>query len=59
MNTDVLELKPYTEVMAAAIAQLEDAADIATANSFTMDGWWNGLTHTNEDLSKIAHSFAA
>ena len=59
LNTDVLELKPYTEVMAAAIAQLEEAASIATANSFTMDGWWNGLTHTNEDLAKIAHSFAA
>ncbi len=59
LNTDVLELKPYTEVMAVAIAQLEEAASIASANSFTMDGWWNGLTHTNEDLAKIAHSFAA
>ena len=59
LNTDVLELKPYTEVAAAAVGMLEEAASIATANSFTMDSWWNGITHSNEDIAKIAHSFAA
>ncbi|MEE2876585.1 MAG: hypothetical protein VX822_02210 [Candidatus Neomarinimicrobiota bacterium] len=59
LNTDQLELKPYTEVMAAAISQLEEAASIADANSFTMESWWSGLDHTNEDVSKLAHSFAA
>jgi len=59
LATDVLELKPYSEVMAAAISQLEAAAALADANSFTMDGWWNGITQTNEDVSKLAHSFIA
>ena len=59
LATDVLELKPYSEVMAAAISQLEAAAALADANSFTMDGWWNGITQTNEDISKLAHSFIA
>ena len=59
LNTDVLELKPYTEVAAAAVGMLEEAARIASANSFTLDSWWNGITHSNEDIAKIAHSFAA
>ena len=59
LAVDVLELKPYAEVMAAAITQLEAAAALADANSFTMDGWWNGITQTNEDVSKLAHSFIA
>ena len=59
LATDVLELKPYSEVMDAAISQLEAAAALADANSFTMDGWWNGITQTNEDVSKLAHSFIA
>ena len=59
LNTDILEMKPYTEVMAAAISQLEEAAALADANSFTMDGWWYGLNLTNEDISKLAHSFIA
>ncbi len=59
LAVDVLELKPYSEVMAAAISQLEAAAALADANSFTMDGWWNGITQTNEDISKLAHSFIA
>ena len=59
LAVDQLELKPYTEVMAAAISQLEAAAALASANSFTMDGWWNGITQTNEDIAKLAHSFIA
>ena len=59
LAVDQLELKPYTEVMAAAISQLEEAAALASANSFTMDGWWNGITQTNEDIAKLAHSFIA
>ncbi len=59
LDTDVLEMKPYGDVMTAAIAQLTEAASLADANTFTIDNWFNGLTLTNEDVSKIAHSFIA
>jgi len=54
-------LVPYPEVIAAAVAQLEAAAAVASANSFTIPstGWINGVTLTNQELAQLAHSFAA
>ncbi len=57
-----LTLKPYPEVMAFALQKLEDSIAIANANSFAIpaaDDWIFGLTVTNEDLARLAHSFMA
>ena len=63
-NSDLttLELKPYPEVMEFALEKLEEAIAIANSNSFTIpaeDDWIFGLTVTNEDLTRLAHSFMA
>ncbi len=63
-NSDltVLELKPYPEVMDFALQKMEEAIAIANSNSFTIsaeDDWIFGLTVTNEDLARLAHSFMA
>lgn len=63
-NTDLLTteftLVPYTEVMAAAIQQLQSAIQIFNANTFTLPGdWINGRAYTNAGLSQLAHSFIA
>jgi hypothetical protein len=56
----VPELRPYPEVIAAAISQMEEAIEIADANTFTLGpDWVNGVTLTNQDLSKLGHSFIA
>ena len=57
-----LALKPYPEVMAFALQKLEASIEIAQANEFTIpaaDDWIFGLTVTNEDLERLAHSFMA
>ncbi len=60
LNNDVVELKPYNEIMAAAISMLEEVVAISNTNSFEIpDTWVNGLTLTNEDLAKLAHSYIA
>jgi hypothetical protein len=41
-DPEKLELKPYGEVMKAALAQLDSAADIAAANDFQIPGTWFG-----------------
>jgi hypothetical protein len=60
VNIDVLELKPYQEVGAAAIKQLEEAIALLEANSFeTPESWVNGVIMTNLELAEVAHSYAA
>lgn len=60
LETDVLEMKPYSEVMEAAISELEAAIAICNANSFTLpDTWINGLALTNVELGQLAHSYIA
>jgi hypothetical protein len=60
VNKDVLELKPYTEVMAAAIKQLEEAIALCQANNFTLpSSWINGLPLTSVELAQVANSFIA
>ncbi|MFQ5617284.1 MAG: hypothetical protein ACE5GO_12600, partial [Anaerolineales bacterium] len=61
LETDVLELQSYQQVMDAAIAALEEAANLMeTGPAFTLeDDWINGLTPDNLELAKITHSFIA
>lgn len=59
-EVDVLEAKPYHEVMAAALDMLDDAIALAKANSFTIPETWMGnSTFDNEKLAQLAHSFKA
>lgn len=60
LETDVLELKPYPDVAAAAYAELQEAIDIAGANSFTIPNeWFDGNPMTNTQLARFAHSLLA
>ncbi|MGH7528869.1 MAG: hypothetical protein ACREMN_00655 [Gemmatimonadales bacterium] len=62
IETDVLALKPYTEVYALAVAELEDAIAIATAPgvSFTLPAtWFDNNALTNQQLAQLAHSYLA
>ncbi|MEP6492411.1 MAG: hypothetical protein ABJF01_07030 [bacterium] len=52
---------PYPEVMAAAINMLKVSIAISDTSTFTLPsvGWIPGLTYTNKDLSRLAHTFIA
>lgn len=52
---------PYPEVMAAAIGMLKQSIAISDTSTFTLPnaGWIPGLTYTNKDLSRLAHTFIA
>ncbi|MEO7083815.1 MAG: hypothetical protein ABI442_20200 [Gemmatimonadaceae bacterium] len=52
---------PYKDVMAAAITMLNASIAISDTSTFTIPdvGWIPGLTYTNKDLSKLAHTFIA
>ena len=53
-------MKPYPEVMDAAIKMLDDAAAGAAANAFTLpNNWINEQTINNQELARIAKSFSA
>lgn len=56
-----LEFRPYPEVIDAAVASMEEAAAIASANDFTIPGEWLRLTggFSSGRLARIAHSMAA
>jgi starch-binding outer membrane protein, SusD/RagB family len=56
-----LEFQPYTEVIRAAVDAMEEAAQIALANEFTIPATWLRLTGTfdNQRLARLARSFAA
>lgn len=61
LSTAKIELVTFTVVRDAAIAQLTEAAALATANTFTVPstGWINGLALTNLDLVRIANHYRA
>jgi hypothetical protein len=60
LETDELMLTPYTDVMAAAVAEFEEAIAIADATTFTLpDTWIRGLPLTSTELSQLAHSYLA
>ncbi len=57
-----LPLRPYADVMAAAVSQMEEAIATATANAFSIsasDDWVFGLDVDNTALVALGHSFIA
>lgn len=61
-NTPVeqLVLTSPEEVLAKSIIKLDECIALCEQNTFTFDdGWLNGITFTNEDLGKLANSYAA
>ena len=55
-----LPLEPYTAVMSAAVAQLEEAISLASGASFTLpDSWIQGETVDAARLARLAHSYIA
>lgn len=62
-DTDLENLpdySPYPEVQAAALEKLDEAITLIETTDFTLpDTWVNGVTITNEELARIAHSYAA
>lgn len=61
-NTDYenLEVTDYSVSIDLAISQLEKAIEVFDNNEFTLPSdWINGNAFTNEDMSKLAHSFIA
>ena len=57
-----LPLVPYTDIMAAAIAQMDEAIAIASTNEFTVtadEDWVFGLDVTSADMVQLANSFKA
>ena len=60
LETDVLTLKPYPDVYAAAMAEFQEAINLANANSFTIPNeWFDGNPMTNTQLARFAHSLMA
>lgn len=60
-DTDVenVSFAPYSELMAAAIASLEEGIALANANTFTTEDTWMSGTHTNTELAQLMHSYIA
>lgn len=55
-----LEFKPWNEVIEEAIADLDKAIEIASANSFDLPtGTLNGMTVDNNYVARLASSYAA
>jgi hypothetical protein len=60
LETDILELKPYPDVAAAAVAELEEAISIASGASFTLPNeWFDGNPMTSAQLARFANSYIA
>lgn len=55
------ELRPYGEVMNAALGYLDQAIQIAENNDFTLpeSPWIKGAERDSDELARIAHSYAA
>lgn len=58
-DPDTYVTRPWQEVQAAAIDNLERAADIADANSFQVPEGWFSAPLSNQQLSQLAHTYAA
>ena len=61
-NMDPTDYRPYTEVLNAALRQLDAAIAVAQANTFRIPGditWVNGVPITDQDLIRLANSYAA
>lgn len=54
------ELKPYNEVMQAALGYMNEALQIANNNSFQLpNGWINGRPLSSDRMSRLIHSYMA
>ncbi|ALJ03807.1 hypothetical protein APS56_00965 [Pseudalgibacter alginicilyticus] len=61
-NTDyaTLEVTDYKAAIVLAVSQLEKAINVFDNNEFVLPSEWiNGNEFTNQDMSKLAHSFIA
>ena len=62
-NTDLAALKccqPAVDLRDAALAKFDEAIALATANSFTADGFFGpGKTYSNVQVARIANTMAA
>ncbi len=59
-DLESLELSDRAEVRDAALARIDEAIAIASANTFTTpSGWTNGISFSNEEFAQLANSFAA
>ena len=61
-NTDyaTLEVTDFNTSIELAVQQLQNAIEVFDTNDFIMPSdWINGNAFTNEDMSKLAHSFIA
>lgn len=57
---ETLEPVPYQDVMAFAISKLQEAAQIAASNSFSLPvGWINGNAMSSARLARVANSYMA
>jgi hypothetical protein len=54
-----LPLVSYKVLRDTAIGELRAAIDLARKNTFQIDGWIPGLTMSNADLARLAHSWIA
>jgi starch-binding outer membrane protein, SusD/RagB family len=59
VDLGALELKPYNEVMTAALKYLDDAIAIAQQNTFTVPAVWMSRQTTSNELVGIAHAYKA
>lgn len=60
LATTEFQLTDYGEVMTAAIEMLDEAASIASSNTFTLpDNWIGGQALTSAQLAQVAKSYSA
>ncbi len=62
LEADVLELKPYPDVFAAAVKYVKEAIALATAPGVSFripDAWFDGNPMTNTELAQFAYSWLA
>jgi hypothetical protein len=59
MTVDDVELRPYPEVLQAALGYFDRAIQEATGNSFTVPDIWMGENTTSAELIRLAHSYKA
>ncbi|MFY0593913.1 RagB/SusD family nutrient uptake outer membrane protein [Roseivirga sp.] len=59
IDLGTLELSPYTDVVAAAITKLTEAAAIFDGDASTTHSAINGLNYDNVEAARFARSFAA
>jgi hypothetical protein len=59
-NTTEFQVKPYTEIFAVGMQQLDQAKAIAQQNTFSMDvSWIFGQTTSNTQLVRVINSYQA